>query len=146
MITGAVTPNGIFIPAEVAIDGHGKGASIRLLVDSGANITAIHPKDADSLDLAPELLIGAGTTQIVGIGGPATFHQMPAVVSFTGADADGNVATWRYPINLHIAQPTQHNEQFPSILGRDILYCWRHGLSTDETTVLFIPKGQPDAD
>ena len=123
MITGAVNPDGIFISAEVAIDGRNKGASILLLVDSGSNITAIHPIDADLLNITPELLAGAGTTQIVGIGGPATFHQMPAVVSFTGADADGNVATWRYPISLHIAQPTQHNEQFPSILGRDILYC-----------------------
>lgn len=72
MVTGNVTPDGIFMAAEVAIDGHSNMANIWFLADSGANITAIHPDDTEQLDLPPLLLAAATVTQIPCIGGQAT--------------------------------------------------------------------------
>ena len=139
MITGAVTPDGIFVTADVIINDHRRG--IGFLVDAGAGMTIIHPKDIRLLRLPPRMLTEAPLTRISGIGGEAAFRELSATIEIAGTDAEGNAAVWRYPVDLHIAEATEYNGEFPSILGRDVLYQWQHALGLNAETVLFVPKG-----
>ena len=120
MITGAVTPNGIFVPAVVIINDH-RGDGIDFLVDTGAGVTVIHPGDFGRLRLLPWMLTEAPLIDISGIGGKAAFRHLSATIEIAGTDAEGNTAIWHYPVDLHIAEPTEYNGRFPSILGRDVL-------------------------
>ena len=141
MITGAVTPDGIFVTADVIIDDHRRGRGIGFLVDTGAGMTIIHPKDIGLLRLPPRVLTEAPLTRISGIGGVAAFRELPAAIEIAGTDAEGNAAVWSYPVDLLIAEPTEYNGEFPSILGRDALYRWQYALGLNAETVLFVPKG-----
>ena len=140
MITGAVTPNGIFVPAAVIINDH-RGDDIDFLVDTGAGVTVIHPGDFDRLLLLPRMLTEAPLIDISGIGGRVAFRHLSATIEIAGTDAEGSAAVWSYPVDLHIAEPTEYNGRFPSILGRDVLYQWQHALGLNAETVLFVPKG-----
>lgn len=143
MISGAVTPAGIFVTADVIINDHIRSRGIDFLVDTGAGVTIIHPMDIELLRLPPRMLAEAPLTYISGIGGVAAFRQLSATITIADADAnaEGNTATWSYPVDLHIAEPTDYNGEFPSILGRDVLYHWQHALALNPETMLFLPKG-----
>lgn len=143
MIAGAVTPAGIFVTADVVIDDHIRSRGIDFLVDTGAGETIIHPRDVELLSLPPRMLAEAPLTYIWGIGGRAAFRQLSATITIADADADaeGNTTTWSYPVDLHIAEPADYNGEFPSILGRDVLYHWQHALALNPETMLFLPKG-----
>ena len=93
--------------------------SIRFLVDTGSDITLIHPPDWQRLGIPTDQLpIGEGTG---GVGGQSATWIEPAVIRFF--DHDG-VGRYDYRLNVHIAQPTAHNRDYPSLLGMDILSCW----------------------
>lgn len=141
MIAGTVTPNGIFVTAEVIINDHRSDDEIQFLVDTGAIVTVIHPMDIELLSLPPRMLAEAPLTYIPGIGGRAAFRRLSATIAITGTNAEGNTATWNYPVDLHIAEPAEYNGRFPSILGRDVLYHWQHALALNPETMLFLPKG-----
>ena len=141
MIAGDITQDGIFVTAEVLINDHRGGSDIRFLVDTGAGVTIIHPMDVELLHLPPRMLAEAPLTYIPGIGGVAAFRQLSATITIADADAEGNTATWRYSVELHIAEPADYNGEFPSILGRDVLYHWQHALALNPETMLFLPKG-----
>ena len=53
MISGTVTPDGIFVTGDVIIDDHIAGRGIQFLVDTGSGNTAIHPMDVELLNLPP---------------------------------------------------------------------------------------------
>ena len=141
MIAGAVTPDGIFVAAGVIINDHRGDGNIQFLVDTGSGDTVIHPKDIGLLRLPPRVLTEAPLTRISGIGGVAAFRELSATIEIAGTDAEGNAAVWSYPVDLLIAEPTEYNGNFPSILGRDVLYQWQHALGLNAETVLFVPKG-----
>ena len=141
MIAGAVTPDGIFVAAGVIINDHRGDGNIQFLVDTGSGDTVIHPKDIGLLSLPPRVLTEAPLTRISGIGGVAAFRELSATIEIAGTDAEGNAAVWIYPVDLLIAEPTEYNGNFPSILGRDVLYRWQHALGLNAETVLFVPKG-----
>ena len=140
MIAGAVTPTGIFVIATVIINDN-RGGNIQFLVDTGSGNTAIHPKDIELLSLPTRMLTEAPLTDIFGIGGTAAFRQLFATIEIAGTDDEGNAPVWSYPVDLLIAEPTEYNGDFPSILGRDVLYQWQHALGLNAETVLFVPKG-----
>ena len=91
------------------------------------------------------MLDAAGETPIQGIGGTATYWTLPGSITIAGTDTSGHPATWTYPVELHVAVPTDHNQAIPSILGRDVLNHWRQAIATDAGMMRFAPKGQPDA-
>ena len=145
MITGTITPDGIFIDAEVQVANHATATPVRFVAHSGSAITAIHPWDLAQMRLPAQILDSAPEVYVTGIGGQATYRLLPGTVTFTGAYPDGTPATWDYPVTLHIGVPTDYNETFPSILGRDVLYHWQHALAAGTGTIRFVPKGQLDA-
>lgn len=143
MIIGTVTPDGVFIEAEVQVANQSTPTPIRFLADSGADITAIHPWDLAQMRLPAPVLNTAPVVHIIGIGGPAAYRILHATITIPGAYADGTPAYWTYPVILHIAVPTEYNETFPSILGRDILYHWLPMHTGEPDTIIFVPKEAP---
>ena len=104
---------GVFLPGLTPPD-DALITTVPLLVDTGASSTVLHPEDAlyFGIDLS-QLDYTASST---GIGG----HSL-------SAQADGNVIlrgdrfNFECPVSMRIAQPTEHNKRFPSLLGRDVL-------------------------
>ena len=93
--------------------------SIVFLVDTGAEVTMLHPLDAEQLGLDFAGL-GCGKS-IAGIGGSAKVFDQQLRLLFPDADTG---AWYEYNLMVLVAAPTEHNKSFPSLLGRDILRFW----------------------
>ena len=92
--------------------------TIRFLVDTGSDITLIHPPDVRRADIPiRQLVAGSGTG---GVGGQTATFVEPAVIRFF--DQDGSTR-YDYRLEIHIALPDDHNSDFPSLLGMDVLSC-----------------------
>lgn len=89
---------------------------IQLMFDTGADITCLHPSDADEIGVPFQAL--RNPQNITGIG-KAEYFREPATLFFV----DGDV-THLYHIEMNIAMPNEDNRNLPSILGRDIFDFW----------------------
>ena len=94
-------------------------AAVRFLIDTGSNVTLLHPFDMRQAGINLEQL--RGESGMIGVGGASNTFQEPAVLNFR--DADG-IARYSYRLDVAIAQPQPYNDDFPSLLGMDILGCW----------------------
>ena len=97
MITGTVTPDGIFIEAEVQVANRPTATPIRFLAHSGSAVTAIHPWDLAQMRLPAQILDGAPEVYITGVGGQAAYRALPSTVTFTRTYPDGTPASWNTP-------------------------------------------------
>ncbi len=94
--------------------------SVQFLLDTGADVTTIHPRDAISAGV-PFGRLRASTT-VGGIGGQSTYYQEPATLVFTD---DVERQAYSYHITADIAKPEDVSDEIPSLLGRDIIDRWR---------------------
>lgn len=93
---------------------------LEFLADTGATGTILHPRDA--------ALLGVDFTQLKcampsrGVGGTASTFQENAQLLFR----DNATLGWHeYWLPVRIAEPTDYNRGYPSLLGRDVLRYWR---------------------
>lgn len=93
---------------------------LEFLADTGAGGTVLHPRDT--------ALLGVDFTQLKhpvtshGVGGAASAFQENAQLLFR----DNTTLEWHeYWLTVRIAEPTDYNRGYPSLLGRDVLRCWR---------------------
>lgn len=96
-------------------------------LDTGADMTVLHPHDATAAGIPFAQLDRATLYPATGVGGPVPYFQEPALLSFD--DHDGTT-TYLYPIDLRIANlPTPGANQtlwnLPSLLGLDIINQWQ---------------------
>lgn len=139
MIAGKVTEEGYFVAANVRIDFSSRTAAIDFLVDTGAAVTAIHPKDATLLSVPESVLRNAETESIKGIGGSSIYRLLQGTLLFSDAASPEPI---QYAVTLHIAEPTDDNAEIPSLLGRDILNHWRTWqIDPDSDAIGFVPSG-----
>ena len=98
-------------------------ANITLLVDTGADVTCIHPRDGRLAGIPFELLRHSVTSQ--GVGGQATYFREPAVVEFVDGDAR---QIHSFDTTVNIAKPRERPgdpiNTIHSLLGRDIIDRW----------------------
>ena len=92
--------------------------SVLFLLDTGADVTCLHPADAKNVGLAFEHL--RNRVSYRGVGGTSPYFVEPAILSFTD-----ELQARLYAIQLLIAEPDGSNEVLPSLLGRDIINNWR---------------------
>lgn len=120
MITGRFDEMGQpYVDCRLAIPRLGTQATISFLVDTGSNITLLHPFDIRQVGISlDDLTVEANT---MGIGGATDIFSEFAALYF--ADADG-IMEYSYRVNIHLAQPDTYNADYPSLLGMDILSCW----------------------
>ena len=102
---------------------------IDFLVDTGADVTTLHPRDAIVMSVPYELFYPG--SPIFGIGGVESTYEERAVIVFD----DGQYMRF-YALHLSIAQPKPENLALPSLLGQDILRHWNmvHDKSKDRLT------------
>ena len=92
---------------------------VQFLMDTGSDISLLHPQDLRQAGIRVDRLQAESGT--VGVGGFASTFREPAVLHFR--DADG-ATRYSYRLNLEIARPDAYNQEYPSLLGMDILSCW----------------------
>lgn len=101
-------------------------ATIEFLIDTGATFSTLHPNDAlfvlgiDSVRLSVPY-IWPDKEPSLGIGGMVEDYVEPAEYVFTHEDG----TTQTIVGHIRIAQPTAYNQQFPSLLGWDVLRHFR---------------------
>lgn len=100
--------------AAVTLPRLGYSRRVRLLVDTGADVTSLHPADCD--DMPYELL--GDSSETTGVGGTTEYFREPALVTFRDLE-DSSLQVYRLLID--IAGPTEYNQNIPSLLGQDIL-------------------------
>ncbi len=121
-----MTINGQFeeLTGRPFVDGYlefprlGIQSRVFFLLDTGADNSVLMPSDAASMGVSFGTLSPAeGTAH--GIGGQALYHREPALLLFPGDDS-----LYLYDFDLEVAEPTTHNRELPSLLGRDIVDRW----------------------
>lgn len=108
---------GLFLPALT-----GQFAVVDFLVDTGATLTCLHPKDAIFLlGLDPAALADptrwSDRVPTAGIGGSVEYYRVSARYLFIHEE----IAPQQIDAPIHIAQLRAENQQLPSLLGRDLL-------------------------
>ena len=104
---------GRLVIPRLGVDGH-----IDFLVDTGADVTTLHPAAAYTMDL-PYNKLHFGSTY-TGEGGEQAAAEERAVIIFI----DGSKLRF-YGIALAIPEASEHIEDLPSLLGQDVLKSWR---------------------
>lgn len=111
-----------FVNAELILPRFRVWAAIRLLVDTGADSTAIHWRDRQRLRTAEGRPLAPGTSfaqaaQASGIAGtPVQYGREDALLAF--GTAEGSRILARLPVDIELAPSAI---EVPSLLGRDVL-------------------------
>ena len=105
-----------YVRCRLALPRFGIVARIRLLVDTGADATYLHPRDGVRAGIPFDLLHDSAAS--LGIGGRSTYFREPAVLSFRDYTVRQR---YGYQISVNIAKPGGVGGQLPSLLGRDVI-------------------------
>ena len=90
--------------------------NVDFLVDTGADTSRLHPRDATVLGVNyGQLLAPSGDPQL-GIGGVEYPYQEEAVIIFQDSEL-----LHSFQAVISIAAPNLHNLRFPSLLGQDVI-------------------------
>ena len=106
---------------------------ISLLIDTGADRTALHPGDCDGM---PYTLLG-NVSESRGIGGSSRYYGESARIYFWDRERS-YFHVYRQVID--IAEPSEANSLVPSLLGQDILRYWRVVHDRPTNTLTFEPR------
>ncbi len=104
---------------RIAIISLGIAIRVSFLLDTGAEITLLMPKDAQAAGMEIENL--TPTRDLVSsVGGDTRLYRADTSIMFSD-----EASLYVYRTELAIAEPGEHNRGLPSLLGRDILNRWR---------------------
>ena len=103
----------LFIP-RLRID-----ADILFLLDTGADSTSLHPRDAEGALIPFDQL--RNRVESYGIGGNSQYFYEPVQLAFYDAV---QMRFYCYRVNLLVAEPSEINAGLPSLLGRDVFNHW----------------------
>ena len=106
---------------------------IYLLVDTGADRTALHPRDCEGM---PYTLL-RNISESRGIGGSSRYYGEFARMYFW--DREGYYFHV-YEQIIGVAEPTETNSWVPSIVGQDIIGRWRVVHDRPTNTLTFEPR------
>ena len=85
-------------------------------MDTGADLSALHPPDGITLQCRFDLLHDDASYPVEGICSTHEYVNEPAMILFEGDDG-----TYQFDGDIDIAKPSPVTGQLPSILGRDVL-------------------------
>ena len=106
------------VQARVVIPDFEVEGDVTFLLDTGADVSLIMPKDARRLGIPFESLEPTGNL-VRGVGGASRLYRADASLAFSDHEN-----AYIYRIDLAITEPSEHTEALPSLLGRDILNRW----------------------
>lgn len=127
MISGEIGEhNRPYVSVHLAIPILGVGKDLVFRLDTGADTTVLHPRDAMAARIPFPRLDDATLSSLTGVGGQIHYYQEPALLSF---DDHNGTTTYLYTLDLRIAKlPESGANQtlwgLPSLLGLDIISQW----------------------
>lgn len=119
MIIGEFEGAQPYVSAVVGIPRLGVFGTVRFLVDTGAVVTCIHPRDSIPLRLPFDRL--QHSEHITGVGGRSQRFLERATLTFLDATV---AATYVYNLDVRVGKPEQVGGGLPSLLGQDVLSRW----------------------
>ena len=106
----------LYVRAMVRLLRLGVEGTVDFLVDTGADVTCLHPQDVRKLELSLDTVSPDDRIGFTGVGGSLDYFREEAIIYFND-DEDSEL---RFFCDIHIS----HNpavEGLPSLLGRDFL-------------------------
>ena len=108
-----------YVSAVVGIPRLGVFGTVGFMVDTGASVTCLHPRDSIALRLPFDRL--ERSEYIVGVGGRSErFLERSTLTFLDSASAD----TYVYHLDVLVGKPEQVGSGLPSVLGQDVLGRW----------------------
>ena len=104
-----------FVEGYLRLPRFGITANITFLVDTGADVTCIHPRDGRPAGIPFDLLRSGVASQ--GVGGQATYFREPAVLEFVDGEAR---KIHSYEVAVNVAKPASR----PGNAIKQSTPCW----------------------
>ena len=118
MIVGRFDEHGRpFVEGRVTIPRLRVDERVLFLLDTGADSTCLHPRDADPVGI-PFSRLG-NRVYSRGIGGSSIYFREPTLLVF-GDESQSR----HYVVDILIAEPNQNSQGLPSLLGRNVINNW----------------------
>ena len=121
MIAGHFENGQPYVRAVLGIPRLGVHGTLRLLADTGAAVTCIHPRDGIPLHVPFDLLEDDPEKSIQGVGGKSECSEEHVTLSFIDANGD---AVYVYRMAARLVKPEHASNDIPSVLGQDVLRRW----------------------
>ena len=106
-----------YVEGRVIIQRLNINGIVRFLLDTGADRTCLHPRDARRARMPFDQLGNRRTSR--GIGGSSSYFSETTILAFVDKPQ-----MRFYELELLIAEPHERNEELPSLLGRDVINHW----------------------
>ena len=119
MIVGEFKGIQPYVSAVVGIPRLGVFGAVGFLVDTGASVTCLHPRDSSALRLPFDRL--QRSEYIVGVGGRSERFLERATLTFLDSV---NAVSYVYDLEIRIGRPEGVGGGLPSVLGQDVLGRW----------------------
>lgn len=134
MIVGAFDERGRpYVACRLIIPRLQINEDLLLLMDTGADRTCLHPRDAVRVRMPFEQLTNRQSSR--GIGGRSSYFRESGILAFRDKPQ-----TRLYAVELLIAEPNEDNSTLPSLLGRDIINQWYMQYDPTNTRLDFIVR------
>lgn len=118
MIVGRFDSRGrSYVEGVIYIPRLAVGGRVVFRLDTGADVTCLHPGDARALHIPFGSL--QNRVESRGVGGRSIYYLESSLLSF---DSGGQREIC--PVNLLIAEPAGRNDGLPSLLGLDVINRW----------------------
>ena len=126
--------NPLSVKAWVELSNLGVSNSVEFLIDTGADVTCLHPTDLDKMGISFSQPAPGGGVGFTGVGGALEYHREDATLYFE--TQEGSTLTFYCQIYISRAPAV---EVLPSLLGRDFLNRCRLLADNPENQVLITP-------
>ena len=111
-------PPAPYITAQVVLPGLGVAAEVNFLIDTGSDVTFLHPEDVGQLGIDFRQLNSGALERAAGIGGGSGYYRETATLTFQ--DSAGLELSCDLDVFIN-PQPPPDLQDAPSLLGRDFL-------------------------
>lgn len=111
-------PPAPYLKAQVTLPNLGVAGEVDFLIDTGADVTFLHPEDVDNLGIDQGQLTPGALERAAGIGGGSDYYRETATLIFQ--DSAGGELSCELDVFIN-PQPAPALLDAPSLLGRDFL-------------------------
>ena len=108
-----------YVEAGIYLLRSGAVGVVNFLIDTGADVTCLHPEDMRVMRIDRRLLTPGSLNYPRGIGGVAGYYREPALLLFP--DRDRGDTFCQLAVNIYENPEDPAMERAPSLLGRDFL-------------------------